>query len=242
MNAFLQKIPKPVLVFVVLAVALGLFVYNDPLRDECGVQGEIFSKNTQEILSISKIGKKRQFPQITYWRSRCRKGNSVGACEDYFEGLRKVSHELKRVSEHCQPKLLETNTTLVKEIVSGVQIMALAAWGEKPPAGAADRLGWLNESDIRSFCYLKRVLPTLAGEEAVPSLREKVYAEYPDSWSEKFDVNSLITSTDEDLDVAKLVNENRPRAYKTAANPAGTLTKEQVYERSLFSIRCDLYM
>ncbi len=248
LNQIIQKIPKPVLVIGILVVSIILFVYNDPLRDECEVQTSIFEKKTQGLLSSVKKRGKVQFAQINYWRDRCKDGNSIGSCNDYFEGLKSVTKELREVNENCQVKYSGQNENFLKQITQAVQIMTLVAWGEKPPAGIAERVGWLNESHVRTFCYLKKTFILIGGEESFLLLREKVYKEFPGEWSEKFDINKLVaantdkTKKENDVDVEKLVAENRPRAYKTPVNPSGTLTKDQIFERSLFSIRCDMYM
>lgn len=248
LNQIIQKVPKPVLVIGILVVSIILFVYNDPLRDECEVQTSIFEKKTQGLLSSVKKRGKVQFAQINYWRDRCKAGNSIGSCNDYFEGLKSVTKELREVNENCQVKYSGQNENFLKQITQAVQIMTLVAWGEKPPAGIAERVSWLNESHVRTFCYLKKTFILIGGEESFLLLREKVYKEFPGEWSEKFDINKLVaantdkTKKENDVDVEKLVAENRPRAYKTPVNPSGTLTKDQIFERSLFSIRCDMYM
>ncbi len=263
-DQLIQKIPKPALVVGVLILSLLFFVYNDPLRDECEVQNSIFVKKTQGLLTAVKTkSKKIQFPKIEYWKNRCREGNSIGSCNDYFEGWRVVTKELREVNDNCQVKHGAKNEIFTKQITHALQVMALVAWGDKPPAGMAERLGWMNESQIRTFCYLKKTFILIGDEESFLALRDKVYREYPGEWSEKFNINKLAeaklaeaklaeTSADKNkkedgriedsVDVAKLMAENRPRAYKTDSNPAGTLTKEEVFGRSIFSIRCDLYM
>ncbi len=247
-NEIVQKVPKPVLVLGILIVSIVFFVFNDPLKDECEVQTAIFEKKTEGILSNTRKNKKTQFSQILYWRDRCKQGNSLGACDDYFEGLRMIAKELHSVNENCQIKYSSQNENLLKHITQALQITALVAWGEKPPAGVADRIGWLNETNIRTFCYLKKTFILIAGEENFLALREKVYNEYPGDWPEKFDFNKLAasgvdkTKPNAEVDIEKLVAENRPRAYKSATNLSGIFNKDQIYERSIFSVRCDLYM
>lgn len=235
-NELAQKIPRPLLVGVILIVAIVFFVYNDPLRDECEIQTSIFKKKTEGILSATKKNKKTQFAQLNYWSQRCKEGNSIGACEDYLEGLRFVVSELREVHDNCQVKYGIEEPQFVKQVQQAIQIMALVAWGEKPPSGLGDRAGWLIESQLKTFCYMKKTLILLAGDEYFKSLREKVYREYPDKLPE------LKEGELEKVDIKNFTSENRPRAYKTAANPSGSLTKEQIYERSIFSVRCDLYM
>lgn len=247
-NQTIHKIPKPALVVGILVLSILLFVYNDPLRDECEVQTAIFEKKTKGLISAEKIKGKIQYPLINYWRERCKDGNSIGSCNDYLEGLRALTKELREVKENCQIKYIEQNENLSSQLVQALKIMALVAWGDKPPVGLPERAGWFNESHLRTFCYLKKTFILTGGEENFLSLRTKVYREFPGEWSEKFDINRLVdANTDKakkenDIDIAKLVADNRPRAYKTASNPSGTLSLDEIYERSIFSIRCDLYM
>lgn len=229
LDEIIKVIPRPVLVIGILVISLALFVYNSPLKDECEIQGSIFTKNMQGILYVEKINKKKQFPQINYWRERCKEGNSIGSCDAYFEGLRVLTKELREVNDKCQKTYTENDANLIKHVYQALQIMALVAWGEKPPGGPSERIGWMTTANIKTFCYLKKTFILLAGEEQYLALREKVYLEYPDNWPEK-------------LEVEKRTGENRPRAYKTPQNPVGTLTKDKIYERSLFSIKCDLYL
>ena len=249
-DQFIQKTPRSLLVLLVLVVAIILFVLNDPLRDECDIQISNFDKKMKGVLFNTKTkSKKTQFTKLDYWASRCKEGNTIGSCHEYLEGLREITSELRLVNESCQIKYGLQYEKFSKQIEQAIQIIALVAWGEKPPEGPMERIGWLNESHVRTFCYLKKTFLLLNEEEALLQLREKIYKEYPGPWPEKFNVDHLITSNSdsgksekEEIDVERLVDENRPRAYKSIANPQGILNKDEVFERSLFSIRCDSYM
>ena len=229
LNQLIQKIPKPILVAAVLIISLILFILNDPLRDECDIQAFVFDNKMKGLLSAVKVNNKIQYPKMSYWKERCREGNSLGSCADYLDGLKSMTKELKLMSDKCQISYSQKKDDFSIYVSHGLQIMALVAWGEKPPDGLADRLGWLNVGHMQTFCYLKRTFLLIGGDENFQALREKVYREFPDNWPEK-------------LDAELRLPENRPRAYKTEANPSGTLSFEQIYQRSIFSIRCDLYM
>lgn len=242
LNQAIQQIPKPVLVIGIMVLSVMLFVYNDPLRDECEVQSSIFEKKTKGLISPIKISGKVQFPLINYWKDRCKSGNSIGSCNEYFEGLRTVTKELRQINETCQMKYLAQSENLTSQITQALQIMALVAWGEKPPIGISERVGWFDESHLRTFCYLKKTFLTTAGEESFLALRNKVYKEFPGEFSTK-DLNKLVdTNTDKKVDLEGLVAENRPRAFKWAGNTSGTLKADEIFELSIFSVRCDLYM
>lgn len=235
MNDLLAKIPRPVLVIGVLVIALVLIVLNDPLKDECEVQAKIFDRNTKGLLFPFKVKNKVQYAKLTPLRDICRDGNSIGACSEYFEGLRKVSSELKLMNDNCKLKYSEANEGFLPQLGSAIRVMALVAWGEKPPAGPAERMGWLTEPDLRSFCNLKKSYIAIVGEEKYLSVRNGVYEEYPDVWPE-----SVLPNEGAEGDNRK--PEDRPLAMKSASNPKGKLSSREIFERSLFSIRCDLYL
>jgi hypothetical protein len=232
LNQIIQKVPRPILVVGVLILAIGLFVYNDPLRDECEVQSALFEKKTLGLLTAVRTKNKNkniQFPQIKYWRDRCKEGNSIGSCNDYFDGLRSMTKELRSVSDKCQITYSEQNENFSQYLLEGLQIMALVAWGEKPPEGPANRLGWLSTVHLQTFCYMRRSFILISDEETFEALKVKVYREYPDDWPESLSAEDRLP-------------ENRPRALKSKINLEGSLKPEEVYSRSLFSVRCDLYM
>ncbi|MGZ3690516.1 MAG: hypothetical protein ACXVAX_03370, partial [Pseudobdellovibrio sp.] len=112
---------------------------------------------------------------------------------------------------------------------TSLQIMALVAWGEKPPAGPGDRLGWLTVAHMQTFCALKRSFVLIATEENFENLKQKVFHEYPDNWPES-------------TPIEKRLPDNRPRALKSPNNMTGSLTANEVFQRSIFSIKCDIYM
>ncbi|OFZ31902.1 MAG: hypothetical protein A2622_11830 [Bdellovibrionales bacterium RIFCSPHIGHO2_01_FULL_40_29] len=228
LNQIVARIPKFGLVLGVLILALIFIVVYNPLKDECEVKTAIFLKDMRGITSATRIKGKIQYPQIQFWKDRCREGNSIGACEDYFVGLRKLTKALKVYPEQCQVKFAEENPWFQKNIIEGIMVMALVAWGQEPPAGISERAGWLTESDVKTFCFLKRSIVNLIGEEQLLALRESVYLQYPQAWPESVEWD-------------KQDPLSRPMAYKTPSNPSGTLEKNEIFERSLFSMRCDLF-
>jgi hypothetical protein len=254
-DEFIKKIPRPVLVFTVLSLAVAFFVYNDPLKDECDVKIRTFKNNTKGIISSTKINKKIQFAKLDYAQNICREGNSLGACMQYFDNLNIVAKETKALTQKCLVRYseeLDLDDSLdefTKKYSMAIRIMALAAWGSQPPE-QSDKLGWLNEGHLRTFCSIKKSFVDFAGVEALDSIKARVYNEYPGFWAQLPEYDqlkkaALLASSDEakkELDDHKVIDQQRPRALKTAQNPGGTMTKDEVYARSLFSVRCDLYL
>ncbi|AZZ35885.1 hypothetical protein CIK05_03440 [Bdellovibrio sp. qaytius] len=217
------------MVFIVLAAALGFIISQNPLSDGCEVEITNFGREVRGVLTGYKTAKKTiQYAQLNYARELCKDGNSQGSCEDYFKAVKRVADATRVVSPKCFIKLKEEYKDLTNALATGIKIMALAAWGEKPPEGLGQRMGWLNEGEIYGFCRAKNGLVQLTSLEEYKALRASVYREFPDRWPDK-------------LPMEKRAEMPRPRALQSVTNVTGSLKESDVYERSLFSLRCDLY-
>lgn len=231
LDQLIEKIPRSALVIGVLVLGLAFIVYQNPLQDGCGVEVKNFTREVRGVLIGFKTkSNKTQLPQIDAMKSLCREGNSAGACENYYQGLKKITTGLKIVNEQCLPKLVEEYPQLTRAVAQGLVTMALNAWGGKPPSGVQERLGWLTEADVFIFCRLRNAYPLLTSEEDYQKLRLVAYAEYPDAWPDSISLD-------------KRSEVPRPRALKDPKDPnsKGSLSTEEIYKRSLFSLRCDLY-
>lgn len=226
----IAKIPRSIFVSGVLIFTLAFIVYTNPLQDGCDVQMGNFNRTVRGVLiGYKNKADRTQLPQIENFKANCREGNSQGSCEKYYLALRKITDGLKSVANKCAPMLIESYENLPKVLSNGIQIMALNAWGERPPSGVNERLGWLTEPDIYTFCRLRAQLVKLTSEENYKSLRAMTYEEFPDVWPES-------------VTIVQRAEIPRPRALKSATNPKGTLTSDEIFRRSLFSLRCDLYL
>lgn len=226
----ITKTPRPLLVFVILVAALIFIVSQNPLSDGCEVEISNFGREVRGVLTGYKTSQKKliQFAQLDYAREQCKQGVSQGSCEDYFKAVKRVADATRVISPKCFVKLKAEYAGLTNALATGIKIMALAAWGEKPPDGIGQRLGWLTEGDIYGFCRAKNGLVQLTSLDEYKALRASVYREFPDRWPDN-------------LPLEKRAEIPRPRALFSASNPTGTLKESDVYERSLFSLRCDLY-
>lgn len=225
----LNQVPKPLLIFVFMCIGLALIMYSNPLADGCEVDVKNFSREVRGILRAYQTAKERiQYPLIESQKILCRDGNTPGSCENYFNSLKKITIAASRVRNECYPKLNEDYTNLIPEARSGVKTLALIAWGMQPPKESSQRLGWLSQPEIYTFCRLKRILQDQLSDEDYRAFRYSVYEEFPQEYPP-------------DIDPEKRLLMERPRALRTGDNPEGILTEPEVFERSLFSIRCDMY-
>lgn len=229
LDEVISKIPRPLLVTVVLLLGIAFIVSQNPMQDGCGVEVKNFTRQVKGVLvGFKNKSGKIQPAQIEQFRDACRQGNSMGACENYYEALKKITDASRWIQPQCDYKLIEEYPNLVKVLSNGIQIMALNAWGDKPPGGVSERLGWVGLAHIYTFCRMKSQLERMTSKEDFRALRVKTYMEFPDAWPDS-------------IPVEKRFELPRPKAFKSPENPKGPLIEDEVYKRSLFSIRCDLY-
>jgi len=229
LDEVIAKIPRPLLVFVVLFFALIFIIQQNPLSDGCDVEISNLLRSNRGIISAFKDKKNRtHFSQIENLKQQCTTGNSSGSCLDYFIALKQLADSLKKFPDKCYKTLEEQNPAIIQVSLNAVKVLALLAWGDKPPESVTQRLGWLSESEIYTFCRFKNFLTSILPDEEYLKFRMQVYIEFPEKW-------------DETISLEKRAELPRPRAWKNSANPNGKLADKEVFEKSLFSIRCDLY-
>jgi hypothetical protein len=231
LDDIIAKTPKPILVFVVLVVALSLIIYMKPLKDGCDVEISNFTTNVKGVLINTRIKKKLKMADVNISKDLCKSGNSPGSCENYFAALKKISEAFVTFDTKCIPQLKkdEAFSNLEPQLKDGVKILSLLAWGEQPPAGLAERAGWLTKSELYTFCRLKTVLIEVIGEKDYVAFREGVFKEFPDVWPDKLKQEA----TAEEV--------TRPLVFKWTGNPSGTMNQSEILQRSLFSLRCEQY-
>lgn len=234
MNQILSKIPQPVIVILVLTLGLAFIVFNNPMKNGCDVEIDNFSNRIEGVVTNSRTSKKRlAVSEIKRSIDLCKKGNSQGACADYFAALKKMSDALMFFKSSCSVNLMESEKfadILPATMKDGLKIMALVAWGEQPPESVGAKLGWLTIQDLQTFCRLKLKFEESFGEEEIVKLRQSVFLSYPDKFSDKV------------LNIENKEDVEKPKALKTSSNPMGTMTEDDVYQKSLFSVNCDKFL
>ena len=219
---FLQTLPKPVLVISAIIVGVVLILVFSPPHTVCDTQIDQVKDELVGITKPLKVKKQTLPPKITEAMNNCYKGSTPGACYDYFQILRQLAKFVMAGTSQCRPELygIKDIKTALEE---GVTNMALLAWGDKPPApGAFGRFGPLQDSELALFCYLKSAITAGAGEESWHALRKKVFEQFPG----------------EEVPLPK-----DPKDILQPARPATKLMSElDIWNRSLFSVRCENYL
>lgn len=220
MDDFLNSLPKPVLVLGALVVAIVVIMLINPPYTVCDTQLASFKEAQKGNLFPNKEKKTVIPPSISRAKESCQLGNSAGACYEYFQSLRSIADGISKASNECAAQLYgvaEVRTALN----DGIELMVRLAWGLKPPEPTLERFGWLQESELSTFCRLRSVYVRANGEQAWIELRRRVFAKLP---GEEVPLA---------LEPDQMVVE--PKKAVTM------MTEENIWNRSLFSVRCDIF-
>ncbi len=181
MNRVLATTPKWVVVLVVITAAVALALLFDPVKDQCDIDIDNSKAAVAHLIEERVDDKKRTSPSVyKIAREKCTQGNSAGGCFEYFTVVREVMRAIYSASSvDCYPEYFETWPEAKVIVAKAIELMATIAWGDEPPATAADRYAWLSETEVGLYCHLKRIYIYGAGEEAWSSLRAQIMGKYP---------------------------------------------------------------
>jgi len=147
-------------------------------------------------------------------------GNSPGACYELFSLLKKLVRDLDAASVQCLPEMSDV-APLQRVFSEEIELMALLAWGTQPPEKGAARLNWFEAADLALFCSLRRLDRAIFGSDSFELLREKINSKLPGE--------------------APVIRDGVCVNCDTRKNATQVLSPDEVWARSLFSIRCELY-
>lgn len=220
MENFINSLPKSVLAILAIVIGIIVFMLLSPPHTICDTQ-EAALRDSQTGNIFSTVVKKNKIPPaLARSKEACQLGNSAGACYEYFLALKKVADDVGKASSECTNQLYNINEVKTA-LGDGIELMARLAWGVKPPDQGLEKFGWLQEAEISTFCRLKSIFIRANGEESWTALRKMI-------------------ST-------KLPGEEVPLSYDpnmAAAEPkkaTAVLSEEDIWNRSLFSVRCELF-
>lgn len=217
----LSQIPRPLLVFLVLAIGIALFFFIQEPHSVCNSQLAIL-KESQGGQIFPKVGKTSQRPPI-YSRlvENCKTGNSPGSCYEYFSLLKKLYQDLMGSPQEClQP--FGALPEVQRALKEGVQLIVQLAWGEKPPERGLAKFNWMETSDLALYCRLRDLNLKVYGEEAWQSLRLGTYKKLPGE--------------------AQIFQDGQCANCERIKKAPEILSDEEIWARSLFSLRCEQFL
>jgi hypothetical protein len=221
MEKFFNSLPKPVLVILVLVAAIIFFMVANPPHTVCDTQVEALQESLQGTLFPIKSGKNMLPPNLSKAKEVCQLGNSAGSCYEYFSLLRKIAGEVAKSSSECTTKIFEVPEVQLA-LNNGIELMARIAWGNQPPEPGVSRFGWLQEGDLAVFCRLRGIYLRAFGEEGWTEKRLAVFAKLPGEAPPAGSDPSVIT-----------VEQKKATQV---------LTEQEIWNLSIFSVRCENYL
>jgi hypothetical protein len=213
----LDNIPKPVLVFFVIAIGIVLIVFLQEPHTVCHSQIEQATKNLRGQIFPSKGKSMALAPKYPKFRESCKIGNSPGACFEYFQVLKKVANEFNAISYECAGDFAQV-PAVQKSITEGLDLIAMLAWGEQPPEV---KTGWLESPDLVLFCKLKELYLNAFGSEQFAEFRNYVIAKLPGE--------------------ARVYKGPDCTDCNKSRKALEVLDYDKVWSKSLFSLRCENY-
>ncbi len=216
----LDRIPRPLLVFAVLLIGIALlFVIRKP-HSVCENQLELFKEAEAGQIYTRKVKAAQRpaiFPRLM---DNCKIGNSPGACYELFTAFRKVLRDLDGASQECLAPFGE-EVEIRNAVVKGTELLVMLAWGSKPPEQGLAKFGWLETPDLSLFCQMKAMYIRMYGTEAWESFRLATQAKLPGE--------------------AELIEDGNCVNCDSLKKAPAVFSAEEIWVRSLFSLRCDQY-
>ena len=214
------QVPKWVIVITVLVVAsFGIYFLNPP-HSACESQIDIVKDKLKGRLFPGKAKKSTLPPAYVAQLENCKLGNSPGGCYELFRTMRLVDTQLSNIDFACNETLggiPEVRNSLRAVMTLLVQI----GWGEEPPKPGEPQRGWLETADISLFCHMRDLYTRYYGKEELDRFMAGVFAELPG------EPPVFEGSTCANCEFRKKATE--------------VLSREEMWARSLFSTRCDIY-
>ncbi|QDK46501.1 MULTISPECIES: hypothetical protein [unclassified Bdellovibrio] len=221
MEKFLNSLPKPVLVLGALIIGIAVVIGFQPPHTVCDTEEEALHDVLKGKLFATQVKKITTPPSILREKEACQLGNSAGSCYEYFSTLKAIADAVSKSSSKCAKQLYDVKEVTVA-LNNGIELMARLAWGVKPPEpGSMERFGWLTDAEIATFCRLKSTFIRANGEEAWTELRNAVSAKLPGEEVPQTPEGTIATVT--------------PR------KASAVLTEVDIWNRSLFSVRCEVF-
>ncbi|MGE5087024.1 MAG: hypothetical protein ACM3MG_12035 [Bacillota bacterium] len=220
MESFIKSLPKPVLAFLAILLGIGFFMMFSPPHTVCDTQAEALRESLRGELFSTQLKKNTIPPSIVREKEACQLGNSAGSCFEYFTTLKNIAGTIAKSSSECAQQLYS-----IKEVSAamndGIELMVRLAWGIKPPDPGVERFGWMQDAEIATFCRIKNIYIRANGEDAWTALRQKITAKLPGE--------DIPPSTDP------------TQASVEPKKATAVLSEMDIWNRSLFSVRCDVY-
>lgn len=170
----LQKYILEYKFFIVGFFLIGMSIYlvnSRQLDYQCQTEYENFKKTQAGFLIPYTPGKfVREGPLFEQF-NRCKEELSPTSCREYLAKLNSFINQWSEVKPHCQEYALKKTPAVVGLFKKNIALLVRIAWySDANKFSTKIENGWLESSEIRSFCQLTKTIGTYEGVEVLKSL------------------------------------------------------------------------
>ena len=181
LDQLIGRIPKPLLVFLILAAGTAFVIFSEPPISVCDVQTSAFKEAQDKFLfsqsktKNSQLAKETQYDRLFDY---CQQNNSPGGCLEFFRKLKLMTFDVERVSLECKTKLSQIKA-YKSAVWDSLELLVRLAWGAKPPETYHEKLGWLSPADLNVFCRLKDQATQVFSDQSYAKFQERMLQSLP---------------------------------------------------------------
>ncbi len=180
MQVWLKSLPKATFVALVLSVGVLYIVLSDPPKNLCDAQIDQFIAVSKGVLTLDPKKPSRKVTRFQELFELCKTTKTPGGCYELFAILKLVLKNSRSIEPSCYSKLSD-QSEFETAVWSSLDLLVNLAWGDKPPAGSAQKQGWLDAADISLFCSLKDAGLNVFGKERYDGFQEKYFTSLPET-------------------------------------------------------------
>ena len=214
--------PKGLLIGLVLLAGVVVVVIFRPPHRLCDSKLDMLRELQKGKVFAGQGKNMARSPKTIQAVESCKLGNSPGACFEFFNLLKGLDHDLQGIPAECSEDLKEVSE-ISFALKEGMSLLVQIAWGEEAPEKTIGpiRQGWLESSDLALFCHLKELYLKIYGQEEMDLFRPAVFSKLQGQ-APMFQNGECVN-----CEFRKMAPE--------------ILKPDEIKERSLFSLRCELY-
>ncbi|MFN9066926.1 MAG: hypothetical protein ACK5V3_06840 [Bdellovibrionales bacterium] len=213
--------PRPILVLGAIILGISIFMFLSPPHTICDTAHAEVTGSLIGITRPLKVKKQTHPPKINNALDSCYSGRSSGACYEYFHILKTLAKFVISSNSECRNRIFNISD-IKSRLIEGAENLVLLAWGDYPPEDVAVKFGILQDADVALFCYIKGAVIAGSSEQDWQSLRKKLSKKLPGERPK--------------------LPENPKDGITPARNAAEVLSELEIWNKSLFSVRCENYL
>ncbi len=156
-------------VFLGLVIGLAGIMYFNPPHTVCDSKKDVYFDSV-----------KKQTKNFLKNLALCKEHTEMGGCLPFLSAVEKMLGYLDELGTQCKPELIKDDMTH-RWIQTSMEMMVRGAWGTRAPVSAQTKNGWLELSQLSTFCKLKKSLVEIYTDDAWMTFIESMLRDLPDA-------------------------------------------------------------